>query len=99
MLWYNFTISHVPGKQLTIADALSRSPTGKPEHTDLEFQHDTAAFLSQVTSVLPATERKQDEIRYGQEGDPVCQKVARYSLEGWPDKRELCGKVRHYYPV
>ena len=35
MMRFNFTISHVPGKELTIADALSRAPVSTPSSQKL----------------------------------------------------------------
>jgi len=54
---FSFTISHVPGKDLTIADTLSRAPTVTGSDTDFSFCQDTDMFVNIVMSCLPTTER------------------------------------------
>ena len=46
MMRFNYTISHVSGKQLVIADMLSRAPTDLPSSSDLHFKADTQAFVN-----------------------------------------------------
>ena len=38
---FNFTILHVPGKQLVIADTLSRAPVNTPTEADEHFISET----------------------------------------------------------
>ena len=61
LLRYQFTISHVPGSQLLIADALSRSPMTNPRQEDEQLHREADACIrqygnektfQQLTSVL-----------------------------------------------
>ena len=45
LMRYSFTISHVAGKDLAIADALSRAPVSEPTADDLLLQKATNAFI------------------------------------------------------
>jgi len=56
MMRYQFTISHVPGKDLTIADTLSRAPSAEPTMADQSLQQEANALMSAVVQSLPATE-------------------------------------------
>ena len=46
MMRINFTISHVPGKQLAIADMLSQAPTESPNVDDDELDQESQAFVN-----------------------------------------------------
>jgi hypothetical protein len=61
MMRFNFTISHVPGNELTIADALSRAPVSTSSVEDQSLQ--TTAYVNLVVESIPATEKRLQEIR------------------------------------
>ena len=96
---FDFTISHVPGKSLLVADTLSRAPSTVATDSDILLQLETAAYVNTVISNLPATERQLERIRQHQEEDEVCQQLAVYCQSGWPSKQALAGAVRLYHPV
>ena len=72
MLRFDFTIVYIPGKNLVIADALSRAPLSKPDENDRLFQEETKAYVDSVIQDLPATEHRLEEIRTSQERDVIC---------------------------
>ena len=45
LMCFNFTVSHVPGKNLVVADALSRAPVSSEAADVKEFQQDVEALL------------------------------------------------------
>ena len=57
MMHYNFTISHVPGKELTIADSLSRAPALSSSPADMELKQEATAYVNSVVENFPATEQ------------------------------------------
>ena len=63
MMRFDFTISHVPGKSLLVADALSRAPSTDAVDSDTLLQLETAAYVNAVVQSLPATERQLERIR------------------------------------
>ena len=95
---YQFTISHVPGKDLTIADTLSRTPSTVPTSADQPLQEEVNAFVSVVVQSLPSTERLL-EIKQLQTEDEACQKITKYCQSGWPEKRKVDVGVKPYYPI
>ena len=99
MMRFQFTISHVPGKELTIADTLSRAPTGKPSPADYLLEQEVSAYVSVVMQTLPATESRLQEIKELQAKDEVCQKVYHYCLTGWPAKNKMDPVLRPYHSV
>ena len=92
-------ISHVPGKSLVVADALSRAPCNDPVDKDTLLQQATAVYVNTVVQSLPAMERQLERIRQHQEEDEVCQQVAAYHQSGWPSRQMIAGAARHYFPV
>ena len=87
MMRYNFSISHVPGKQLLIADALSRSPSQNPTEIDESLHQEGNAFIDAVMQGLPATEKRIEQMKQLQQEDQVCQLVTKYIYSSWPDKK------------
>ena len=81
---YDFTISHIPGKDLTIADALSRAPSSTATSDDQSLQREVDAYVQTAMASLPATEGRLEEIKYEQEKDEVCQLLKKYCKIGWP---------------
>ena len=87
----------VPGKELYTADTLSRAPvTNANVIEDLTGEVDV--FANVVMQGLPATDSRIDEIRQHQLEDETCQEISKYAREGWPEKENLKGMVRHYWP-
>ena len=72
MMQFLFTISHVPGKDLAIADTLSRAPASTPTADDESLQHEVTSYVKFVVEHLPATEQRLEEIRECQRTDKVC---------------------------
>ena len=93
MMRYQFTISHVPGKDLTIADTLSRTPSTVPTSADQLLQEEANAFVSVVVQSLPATEQRLLQIKQLQTEDEACQTITKYCQSGWPEKQKVdrCG--------
>ena len=82
-----------------IADALSRAPLMAPDQHNRHFEGDVQAYVDVIFQDLPITERRLEKIRRKQDNDPLCQEVARYCQEGWPEKGRIKGLVNGCYPV
>ena len=99
LMRYSFTIGHVPGKNLVIADTLSRAPTSESNAEDHVRNDEVDAYVQIVLQNLPATEGKLEEIRRGQEEDEICKEVITHCQVGWPDKKKLSGNVKQFYSI
>ena len=87
LMEYSSNICHIPGKDLIIADTLSRAPLRKsPAKTDVRLNEDLNLYVANILEGLPATERR---LRLHQQDDEVCRKLQEFSTEGWPDKSKL----------
>ena len=99
MMRFRFSIRHVPGKQLSTADALSRAPTTTPSSSDNLFQDEVEAYIQVTMQDLPATEKRLAEIQVHQEQDKTCKMVRDFCKRGWPKKAELPDSVKPFYAV
>ena len=98
---FDFTIRHVPGKLLYIADTLSRAPLAETDADSLELQEEVETFISEVTKqVLPPTEQQPLETYCQKQAeDPVCSKVMEYCKSGWPRKHLLQPELIPYWKL
>jgi hypothetical protein len=55
LMRFDFSISDVAGKDLNIADTLSRAPVENMLPSDTDFENETKAFANVVMSNLPAS--------------------------------------------
>ena len=93
---FSFSINHVPGKNLAVADALSRAPL-REEDPDLQDEAD--AFVRYTIQSLPATKSRLEEIRQKQRQDDVCRLLVKYCRQGWLDQSQLTNATRPFYSV
>lgn len=83
MMRFSYTISHVPGKSLCTADALSRAPLTRPlNHEEKKLEADVKAFVDSIVKYLPATESRLEELRSQQQQDEVTRQLITYCTEG-----------------
>ena len=69
MMRFQFSITHVPGKALTTADALSRAPLTQTTPADEQLTADSDIYVSVVLQNLPVTDKRLVEIQKAQEQD------------------------------
>ena len=98
MMRFDFTIAHVPGKELVIADTLSRAPSTQSCSSD-DLQKETEAWVSLVLQSLPATEDRIEEIKQQQVADTTCQQIVQYCQSTWPAKHAVPAAVQPYFPM
>ena len=96
---YTFSISHVPGKSLLMADTLSRAPSLGASKEESFLSEEAEAYVHAVFECLPATERRLEEIRQHQKEDTVLQNVIKYCQSGWPEQHDIPESVKPYYSV
>ena len=95
MAKFDYSISHVAGKLLYTADALSRDPIPEQESTTL--QEEVEAFVNSLTEALPASEQRLEVYRRAQEQDEVCAQVREYCRTSWPKKTLVSSNLIPYW--
>ena len=98
LMRYHFTISHVPGKNLVVADTLSRAPIPDMHLVDQDFNAEVEAYVATVRQTLPASEQQLINIQQQQERDEICQQIVTYCNNSWPNQ-ELPTPIQPYLSV
>ena len=90
LMRYLYQIVHVPGKDLTTADTLSRAPLHRSLTKDeKQLSEDLNLYVSHLVERLPTKEYRLQEIRLHQDEDEVCSNLKLFCSEGWPVKHHL----------
>ena len=95
---YSLTISHVAGKHLITADALSRAPILNPSQDDEQCK-EVEAYVNLVCRNLLTSDERIKEIKQLQEEDKVCQQLTVHCQDGWPGKAHMPDSVNPYLPI
>lgn len=83
MMRYNPKAVYTPGKDLVIADALSRNPLAKIQ-PDSNLEKEVEAHVAAIVADIPATPSKLALIRQETQTDPQLQTALQYTMSGWP---------------
>jgi hypothetical protein len=93
---YMFTFKFVPGKDIPVADTLSRAflDVSNPEIPESELN----CFVHMINDQGTISKSKLSEFATETSKDPDLQKLKNCVLNGWPDKaRQVDPAVRPYY--
>ena len=83
------------GKELVVADTLSRAPLRKPPtNADKRLTEYLNLYVATVLENIPTTERRLDKIRLHQQEDEICRKLREICTEGWPNRSKLNGELK-----
>jgi len=93
LMRFQYSINHVPGKTLYMADTLSRAPLST---TTDEITSNAERFMQSVISAIPASKDYLDSYRTAQLQDPTCSKLIEFCNSGWPNSNTLRGDLSKY---
>ena len=94
---YDYTIQHVPGKELYTADTLSRAPVSKTSSENAVLEELAEMCMLETISHLPASFPTLQKYRKVQTNDPVCQVIIGYCQNGWPEYEKIDRSVKPYW--
>lgn len=97
LMKYNYVVTYIPGKQLVVADCLSRNPVQGMELADEELSADVTAHVNMVMENVSVAPNILGKIREEQQADPICIKLRDYTNEQWPPKRQVPKELLPYY--
>ncbi|XP_028514411.1 uncharacterized protein K02A2.6 [Exaiptasia diaphana] len=96
LMRFDFSISHVAGKDLITADTLSRAPLSKCSNPD-DLQDEINLYVNFVYSLLPATDQRIENIKERQRQDEVCRTILEYTSAGWPERNKVPSALQSYW--
>ena len=86
---YDVKITYLPGKEMLLADSLSRSPSTDSTTIDLDLQIHHVQFTSQ----------RLDQIRQETRQDVELNRLMETIVAGWPEKRrDVPKQIQPYWP-
>ena len=93
---YDFILRYKPGKDLNIADTLSRAYI--PVCSSDRMEEELTSAVNLVISNIPVTDKRMQEIRDGTKNDKSLRILQRMILNGWPDNQsQIPEEVRPYW--
>ena len=84
---YYLNVKYVPGKQMFIADALSRAHLETIHINQWIPDAEIEIQVHLLVANLPISEKKMKEFQEATTADPVLQTVALLTKHGWPDHK------------
>lgn len=89
---YSFKLVYVPGKQLSVADTLSRSPK-KSNNVNTDYMEGKAAA---VHTLVCSTRSHLEELKKSIQIDQTLQEVINCINHGWPEyKNYIKGEAKN----
>ena len=99
MMWFDYKVVYIPGKLLSIADALSRSPICFVATAEDDLISEVEDHVNNVVTNFPASDKMLQTIRDELLADPICSTVIKYCEGGWPSSRSVCHVLQTFYQV
>ena len=94
---FNFKAEHLPGKQMIIADTLSRQPVTEAVSST---EDEITVHVSSVFQAKPMSDCKIAEIQSETAQDDELQKAIELTLNGWPQhSRDVPSAAMEFYNV
>ena len=95
---YQLNVSYRPGKEMYLADTLSRAYI--PGEADAELNEDIEVMVHSVINNVPATPAKLSEIRVATANDDTLQGLQKVIMAGWPERiKSLPAEIREYWTI
>ena len=88
LMRFNARAVHVPGKELVVADALSRSPLPLEGGFTPETVSEVQAHVDAIGACLPMTNPMLAKIGEETQKDGALKRAIEYVLEGWPRHKD-----------
>jgi hypothetical protein len=93
---YDLVVKYVPGKEMFLADALSRAFLDDPVQDDPEME----SIVHSVACHLAVSEEKKKETQEAMRRDPVLQQVKHFHVHGWPKNiKDVKEEVRMFWKI
>ena len=95
---YSFTLVYKPGKEMVLADTLSRAFIDDPDCTTKSLEEELICAVNFVLNNAPISDPKLEEVRLATLQDPEMHQLKEVILSGWPSTRSQVPKeIQEYW--
>lgn len=95
LLKYNIQIEYMPGRDLLIADALSRSYMLVDEQYDEQMQY----IIHSVVNKICMSENNKIQFQKATDNDKILLELKNCVINNWPGKNSLSNELKKYYKI
>ena len=101
LMRFNVTAEYVPGKEMVVADALSREPSSEDESGNSDnITHQVEFQVDEMKATWPASDRKLEELRQATREDIQLPYAMQHTMMGWPDhKQDVILAARDFFDI
>jgi transposase InsO family protein len=101
LMRHNVLAEYTPGKNLVVADALSRAPRVVTSDAQSELlENDVKVHVDSVKASWGCSDQLQEKMRVETEKDVILSAAVKYTREGWPQyKEDVILAARELYGV
>lgn len=96
LMRYDYVVKYVPGKELVIADCLSRSPLAHTNDSE-ELTEELDAYCNFVKEHFPIKDAYLIKIKESQQNDQICLKIIEFTINEWPNRNQIPFELLSYY--
>ena len=93
---YNLEVKWFPGKQMIIADTLSRAFVNETEE---KIDKSIEVEVHELQKCLPISDEKYKILQNETINDETLRSVSNYLINGWPEFKKLNGELRCFYTI
>ena len=95
---YDLNVYYVKGKDLVLADMLSRAHVDhKPTDDQQELEHDCDILISSVVSNVNCSVGMMEKLKQATADDQTLSATRQYIENGWPTEQNRCNKFAKVY--
>ena len=97
---YKLDVRYTSGKAIPVADALSRAQLSTTADADDRMNSDIEVMVHAITSSLPMSEARRDELQRATAQDEELQALRNFIFSGWPDNiKAVPSIVRQFWTI
>ena len=94
LMRFSFTIFHTAGKNLHVADALSRAPVRNANVDGLKTEENLHIFFNALMQCLPASKKRLEELKRLQDQDDDIKALKEFCKTEWPKSPDECEAIK-----
>ena len=91
---FNPVVVHKPGRELVIADALSRNPS---KCSDTKLSDEVELYVDSIFTQMPVTQNRLSKLRNAIVHDSEMSDMLNYVMNGWPVVSAIAPALKPFY--